>query len=229
MFLRQFFDPASSTFTYLIADRTSGNAAIIDAVINNTDLYVQFIEEFNLTLDYVLDTHTHADHITASGHLRKQLGAKIVTGKQSAASPVDRHVQDGDIVNIGSLALKAIYTPGHTDDSYCFACEDALFTGDTLLIRGTGRTDFQSGDARLQYKMITEKLLTLPNDTKVYPGHDYKVATMSTINEEKMFNPRLQVASAEAYAELMNNLHLPKPKQIETAIPANLHCGLMEN
>lgn len=225
MFLRQFLETDTCTFTYLIADKIGGHAAIIDPVISCVDTYLEFIEEFNLTLEYTLDTHTHADHITGSGLLHEKLGSQIVMGSQSKACCVDKHVSDGDTLSIGTLVIKALHTPGHTDDSYCFACEDALFTGDTLLIRGTGRTDFQSGDARLQYHMITEKLFAYPDETRVYPGHDYKVATMSTIGEEKRFNPRLQVSNEEEYAELMNSLNLPRPKHIDTAIPANLHCG----
>lgn len=225
MFLRQFFETDTCTFTYLIADKVGGEAAIIDPVLKCVDTYIHFINEFDLKLVYTLETHTHADHITGASRLHAELGANIVMGAQSQASCINQYINDSDTLSLGELTITALHTPGHTDDSYSFACEDALFTGDTLLIRGTGRTDFQHGNAKLQYRMITEKLFSYPDNTRVFPGHDYKVATISTIGEEKRFNPRLQVASADEYAAIMDNLNLPRPKHIDEAVPANLQCG----
>ena len=229
MLLRQFLDKESSTFTYIIAADYGCPAAIIDPVLEHVDLYSQFINEYELDLQYCIDTHTHADHITGSGLLAQQHQAKAVVSANSQAQPVDIKLQDQQLLELGSLELKAISTPGHTDCSICLACEDCLFTGDTLLIRGSGRTDFQSGDARQQYHNIKNKLFCYPDATRVYPGHDYKVLTVSTIGEEKRFNPRLLAADADSYAEIMDNLNLARPNKIETAVPANLKCGLVES
>lgn len=229
MLLRQFLDKESSTFTYIIAADYGCPAAIIDPVLEQITVYNQFINEYALELTYCIDTHTHADHITGSGLLAKHHHAKIVVSAASQAQPVDIKLHDQQKLQLGSLELKAISTPGHTDCSMCLACADCLFTGDTLLIRGSGRTDFQSGDARQQYHNIKHKLFCYPDETRVYPAHDYKILTMSTIGEEKRFNPRLQAADADAYAEIMDNLHLDQPKKIAIAVPANLKSGLMEN
>lgn len=228
MLIRQFLDTISSTFTYLVAADYQQQAFIIDPVQSLVPLYNQFIEEFGLTLQYCVETHTHADHITGSGLLAMQHHAQIVMGEQSQANCVDIRVTHGQILACGPLELKALYTPGHTDDSYCYACNDALFTGDTLMIRGTGRADFQSGNPSQQYHSIHDVLFSYPDSTRVYPAHDYKIITMSTIGEEKRFNPRLQVDHVEAYVEIMNHLHLERPKQMDVAIPANLKCGLVE-
>ena len=230
MIFRQLFDHETWTYTYLMADPVSKEALIIDPVLEQMPLYQQLLDELELGLKYALDTHVHADHITASGLLAEKYGAITVQGKESQASGVGLHVTDGDKISFGSHTLIALSTPGHTDDSYCYYLVSTekrrLFTGDTLLIRGSGRTDFQNGDARLQYDSIFEKLFTLPNETLIYPGHDYRGMTFSTIGEEKRFNPRLQVASREEYVQQMNNLKLAYPRYIDVAVPANLRCGL---
>ena len=226
MIFRQLFDSVSCTYTYLIASRRGGEALIIDSVLEKVDRYIQLLDELDLKLVKAVDTHVHADHITGLGALRDRTRCITVMGEQSGVDVVSQRVSDGDHIDIEGLSLKAIFTPGHTDDSYCFLMGDRVFTGDTLFIRGTGRTDFQQGDARAQYDSIFNKLLTLPSETLVYPGHDYKGDTVSTIGEEKAFNPRLQVASAEEYAEIMDNLNLPNPKQMDVAVPANLRVGL---
>lgn len=228
MLIRQFLDKESSTFTYLVAADYHQNALIIDPVIDRVPLYNQFIEEFGLTLQYCIETHTHADHITGSGLLAMQHRAQIVTGEQSQADGVDLRVRHKQILECEPLEITCLHTPGHTDDSYCYAIGDALFTGDTLFIRGTGRTDFQSGSAYQQYHSITEILFTYPDTTCVFPGHDYKVLNTSTIGEEKQFNPRLQVTCAEDYVAIMNKLNLAPPQKIDVALPANLKCGLLE-
>lgn len=230
MVFRQLFDYTSYTYTYLIGD--AGRAILIDPVLEHVDQYLRLLSELDLTLDSTVETHVHADHVTAAGQLRAATGCTVIQGVKSAASGVDRSVDDGDSIAVGGLQLQVLYTPGHTDDSYCFLLEQAgqkyLFTGDTLFIRGTGRTDFQHGDNQAHYNSIFNKLLTLPEDTLVYPGHDYKGMTVSTIGEEKRHNPRLQVADAAAYGQLMDGLNLPKPKLIDVAVPANLALGLNE-
>ncbi len=228
MLLRQFLDRETCTFTYLIAEDYNKPAALIDPVLEHLELYNQLIEQFQLDLVYSIETHTHADHITASGRLAQTHGCHIVVGQQSQAQSAAIRISDQQTLAIGKLTLTAIYTPGHTDDSYCYLCEGCLFTGDTLLIRGSGRTDFQSGNAIDEYNSITQKLFTLAHDTIVYPAHDYKVLTSSTIGEEKRFNPRLQVKTAKEYAAIMNNLNLTRPKKMDIAVPANLKSGLME-
>ncbi|MGS2724380.1 MBL fold metallo-hydrolase [Porticoccus sp. GXU_MW_L64] len=228
MILRQLFDYSSYTYTYLIGD--GGKAVLIDPVLENIDQYLRLLEQLGLALESTLETHVHADHVTAAGRLREITGCTVIQGEKSAARGIDRVVIDGDVIAVGGLELKVLYTPGHTDDSYCFLLEQGgqnyLFTGDTLFIRGTGRTDFQHGDSQAHYASIFNKLLTLPEDTLVYPGHDYNGMTVSTIGEEKHFNPRLQVADAQAYAEIMDNLNLPNPKLIDIAVPANIALGL---
>lgn len=225
MIFRQLFDHDTWTYTYLLANRTGGEALLIDPVREHVDRYLQLITELDLRLVKAVDTHVHADHVTALGALRDKTDCVTVMGEQSRAECVSMTVRDGDIIDVDGLKLEALYTPGHTDDSYSFRLRDRVFTGDTLLIRGTGRTDFQNGDARSQYDSLFNKLLKLPDDTLVYPGHDYKGWTVSTIGEEKAHNPRLQVANAEAYVELMNGLNLPNPKYMDIAVPANLACG----
>jgi glyoxylase-like metal-dependent hydrolase (beta-lactamase superfamily II)/rhodanese-related sulfurtransferase len=228
MIFRQLFDSVSSTYTYLIASRRGGEALIIDPVLEKVDHYLKLVRELDLKLVKALDTHLHADHITALGALRDHTHCITVMGEQTRADVVAMRVAEGDRISIEGIRLDVLYTPGHTDDSYSYLMGDRVFTGDTLLIRGTGRTDFQNGDPRAQYDSIFNKLLRLPEDTLVFPGHDYKGDTVSTIGEEKGFNPRLQVASADAYADLMNNLHLPNPKMMDVAVPANSHIGLRQ-
>lgn len=222
MIFRQLFDPVSSTYTYLVGDR--GEALLIDPVLERVPTYAQLIRELDLKLVVAIDTHVHADHVTGLGALREQTQCATAMGAETRAECVNRHFREGESLRVGGVSLTAWYTPGHTDNSYSFVLPDRVFTGDTLLIRGTGRTDFQNGDARAQYDSL-QRLLKLRDATRVYPGHDYKGWTVSTIGEEKRFNPRLQVASAEEYVALMRGLKLPNPKLIDIAVPANLSCG----
>jgi sulfur dioxygenase len=226
MIFRQLFDGVSSTYTYLLASRRGGEALIIDPVIEKVDRYIQLLHDLDLRLVKAVDTHLHADHITGLGALRDRTHCITVMGDKSRVDVVSMRVADGDRLQIEGLKLEALYTPGHTDDSFCFHMEDRVFTGDTLLIRGTGRTDFQNGDARAQYESIFGRLLRLPEETLVYPAHDYKGDTVSTIGEERRCNPRLQVKSVDAYVELMSNLKLPNPKMMDVAVPANMKVGL---
>jgi sulfur dioxygenase len=228
MIFRQLFDQASGTYSYLLASRPGGEALIIDPVLEKVDRYLQLVKELDLDLVKAVDTHLHADHITGLGALRDRSRCITVMGERSKADVVSMRLCEGDKLTIEGLALDVIYTPGHTDDSYSFIMPDRVFTGDTLLIRGTGRTDFQNGDPRAQYESIFGRLLKLPDATLVYPAHDYKGDTVSTIGEEKAFNPRLQVRSVEDYVELMNGLKLPNPKMMDVAVPANIKVGLAQ-
>jgi sulfur dioxygenase len=225
MIFRQLFDSVSSTYSYLLASRRGGEALIIDPVLERVDRYLQLVKELDLKLVKAVDTHLHADHITGLGALRDKTQCITVMGEQTKADVVSMRLSDGDKLTIEGLALDVIYTPGHTDDSYSFILPDRVFTGDTLLIRGTGRTDFQNGDPRRQYESIFGRLLKLPDETLIYPAHDYKGETVSTIGEEKAFNPRLQVKSMEDYVEIMNNLKLANPKMMDVAVPANMKVG----
>ncbi|UVC09321.1 MBL fold metallo-hydrolase [Rhizobium sp. TH2] len=229
MLFRQLFDSASGTYTYLIASRPGGEALIIDPVLEKVDRYLQLVRELDLKLVKAVDTHLHADHITGLGALRDQTHCITVMGEQTKADVVAMRVAEGDRVAIEGLSLDVLYTPGHTDDSYSFVMGGRVFTGDTLLIRGTGRTDFQNGDPRAQYDSIFNKLLRLPDDTLLYPAHDYKGDTVSTIGEEKRYNPRLRVKSIDEYVDLMNNLNLPNPKMMDVAVPANMRVGLHQD
>jgi glyoxylase-like metal-dependent hydrolase (beta-lactamase superfamily II)/rhodanese-related sulfurtransferase len=226
MLFRQLFDQTSGTYSYLLASRRGGEALIIDPVLEKVDRYLQLVRELDLKLVKAVDTHMHADHITGLGALRDKTRCTTVMGEQTKADVVSIRLTDGDKLTIEGLALDVLYTPGHTDDSYSFVMPDRVFTGDTLLIRGTGRTDFQNGDARQQYESIFGRLLKLPESTLVYPAHDYKGDTVSTIGEEKTYNPRLQVKSVDEYVELMNNLKLANPKMMDVAVPANMKVGL---
>ena len=221
---RQLFDRVSSTYTYLIA--SGCEACLIDPVLDRVDHYVKLLTELDLALVKAIDTHLHADHITGLGALQARTRCLTVMGEQTAADVVSLRVADGDRIGIGELDLRAIYTPGHTDDSYCFLLNGLVFTGDTLLIRGTGRTDFQNGDAARQYDSLFNRLLRLPDDTRVYPAHHYNGNTVSTIGEEKAFNPRLQVSSVGEYVDLMGGLGLPRPTMMDIAVPANRRMGL---
>src|ERR671910_407036 len=226
MIFRQLFDSGSSTYTYLLASRRGGEALIIDPVLEKVDRYLQLIGELDLKLVKAVDTHLHADHITGLGALRDRTHCITVMGEQSGVDVVSMRVTEGDRLDIEGLSLDVLYTPGHTHDSYSFLLPDRVFTGDTLLIRGTGRTDFQNGSPRAQYESIFGKLLKLPDETLVFPAHDYKGDTVSTIGEEKRFNPRLRVRSVDEYVDIMNNLNLPNPKMMDVAVPANIHVGL---
>src|ERR1700747_422973 len=218
MIFRQLFDSASGTYTYLLASRPGGEALIIDPVIEKVDRYLQLIRELDLKLVKAADTHLHADHITGLGALRDRTHCITVMGEQSQADVVSMRVAEGDRVEVEGVRLDVLYTPGHTDDSYSFLLPDRVFTGDTLLIRGTGRTDFQNGDPRAQYESLFGRLLKLPDETLVYPAHANKGDPVSTIGEERAHNPRLQVRSEEEYVELMNNLCLASPKMMDVAV-----------
>jgi glyoxylase-like metal-dependent hydrolase (beta-lactamase superfamily II)/rhodanese-related sulfurtransferase len=228
MIFRQLFDAVSGTYTYLLASRHGGEALIIDPVLEKVDRYIQLVKELDLKLVKAVDTHLHADHITGLGALRDRTQCVTVMGEQSKVDVVSMRVAEGDKLAIEGLHLDVIYTPGHTDDSYCFRLADRVFTGDTLLIRGTGRTDFQNGDPRAQYDSIFNKLLRLADETLVFPAHDYKGETVSTIGEERACNPRLKVKSVEEYVALMNALNLPNPKMMDVAVPANMRVGLAQ-
>jgi len=229
MIFRQLFDSVSSTYTYLLASRRGAEALIIDPVLDRLEHYLRLLRELDLRLVKAVDTHVHADHVTALGALRDRTRCVTVMGTRSSVGVVSVRVDEGDEIQVEGLALDVLYTPGHTDDSYCFVMEDRVFTGDTLFIRGTGRTDFQNGDPYAAFESLFGKLLKLPDDTLVYPGHDYKGDTVSTIAEERAFNPRLQVDSAEAYAELMASLNLANPAMMDVAVPANQAIGLAQD
>jgi glyoxylase-like metal-dependent hydrolase (beta-lactamase superfamily II)/rhodanese-related sulfurtransferase len=228
MIFRQLFDSVSGTYSYLLASRAGGEALIIDPVLEKVDRYLQLIGDLDLRLVKAVDTHLHADHITGLGALRDRTHCITVMGENTKADVVSMRLADGDKLSIEGLALDVLYTPGHTDDSYSFVMGDRVFTGDTLLIRGTGRTDFQNGDARAQYESLFGKLLRLPEETLVFPAHDYKGDTVSTIGEEKRCNPRLQVKSVDEYVRLMASLNLPNPKMMDVAVPSNMKIGLAQ-
>lgn len=225
MLFRQLFDAESSTYTYLIAARRGGEALLIDPVLEQAQAYLQLVRELDLRLVIAADTHTHADHVTALGALRDATNCRTLMGEHTQAECVSATFRDGETIDVDGVKLRALYTPGHTDESFSFVMDDRVFTGDVLLIRGSGRTDFQNGDARAAYDSIFHKLLKLPDETFVYPAHDYKGWTVSTIGEEKRFNPRLQVRNADEYAALMASLKLPHPRLMDVAVPANLRCG----
>jgi len=226
MIFRQLFDSVSGTYSYLLASRAGGEALILDPVLEKADRYCQLLRELDLRLVKAVDTHLHADHVTGLGELRDRTQCITIMGEQSKADVVSMRVSDGDKVMIEGLSLDVMYTPGHTDDSYSYLMGDRVFTGDTLLIRGTGRTDFQNGSSRAQYESIFNRLMKLPDETYVFPAHDYKGDTVSTIGEERRYNPRLQVRNVDEYIELMANLKLPNPKMMDVAVPANMHVGL---
>jgi sulfur dioxygenase len=228
MIFRQLFDSVSGTYTYLLASRRGGEALIIDPVLEKVERYIQLVNELDLKLVKAVDTHLHADHVTGLGALRDRTQCITVMGESSKVDVVSMRLAEGDKLTIEGVALDVMYTPGHTDDSYSFLMRDRVFTGDTLLIRGTGRTDFQNGDPRAQYDSIFNKLLKLPDETMIFPAHDYKGETVSTVAEERAFNPRLQVKSVDEYADLMGKLNLPNPKMMDVAVPANMRVGLAQ-
>lgn len=225
MIFRQLFDFESSTYTYLLASRKGGEAVIIDPVDAHTAMYLSIIEQLNLKLVYAMDTHTHADHITALGSLREVTSCTTVMGAHSRAECVDLKITENEVINVDGLKLIAMYTPGHTSESFSFVMDDRVFTGDVLLYRGTGRTDFQGGDPRQSWDSIVNKLFRLPDDTLVYAAHDYKGWTSSSVAEEKQYNPRLAGKTESEYVAIMNSLDLPNPKLMDIAVPANLACG----
>lgn len=225
MLLRQLFDLETSTYTYLVADEASGAALVIDPVREKLGRDLELIEELGLTLRYALDTHVHADHVTAAGALRARTGCKIVASVGGAES-ADLHVRDGDRFRLDAIEVEVIGTPGHTDDSVSYKIGDNLFTGDALLVRGCGRTDFQNGSAEQLYDAITRRVFTLPDATRVWPGHDYRGHTVSSVGEEKRFNPRLAGKSRDEFVRIMHALALPRPARIDEAVPANREVGL---
>ena len=225
MLFRQLFDKVSSTFTYLIASAKGREALIIDPVLENVEQYIKLLNELDLKLVKVIDTHIHADHISGIAELRDKTNCVTVMGDKTPADVVAMQVADEETIKIDGLELQAIYTPGHTIESFSFLMNDRVFTGDTLLIRGTGRTDFQNGNAKDAYDSIFNKLLKLPEETILYPAHDYNGKKMSTIGNEKKFNPRLQVNNKNEYVEIMNNLNLPKPKSMDTNVARNIKLG----
>lgn len=224
MLFRQLFDQETSTYTYLIADEATREAALIDPVLEQVERDHRVVEELGLTLTLVLETHIHADHVTGAGRLRELTGARVVASILGAPC-VDQAVKDGELLALGGLRIQVLATPGHTDDSVSFRVGSKLFTGDSLLIRACGRTDFQNGNAGQLYDSITHKLFTLPDETEVYPGHDYAGLMMSTIGEEKRHNPRLAGKSREGFIEFMDNRKLAPPKKLDVAVPANRACG----
>lgn len=228
MLFRQLFDHESYTYTYLLAQDYGCEAILIDPVLERVDHYMRLLDEMHLKLAKVIDTHVHADHITAAAELRDRTRCITVMGEESSVDSVSQRISDGEIVAIEGVSLTALHTPGHTDDSYCFLMNDRVFTGDTLLIRGTGRTDFQSGSASDEHSSIINKLMTLPDDTLVYPGHDYKGDTVSTIGEERCHNPRLNIGDKAAFVELMENLGLDNPRMMDVAVPANQKVAMAQ-
>ena len=222
MIFNQFFDEISSTYTYLISSGKGREALIIDPVLENTNDYILFLKNLDLKLVKVIDTHIHADHVSGLKELRKQTDCAILMGEKSPSEVVTIKVKDNEKIKIEDIELTSMYTPGHTDCSYSFFMKDRIFTGDTLLINGTGRTDFQNGNSIDQYHSLFNRVLKLPEKTLVYPAHDYKGKKVSTIGQQKHTNPRLQVKSSNEYVELMNSLNLPNPKMMDIAVPANI-------
>ena len=225
MIFKQLFDKTSSTYTYLIASAKGREALVIDPVLENVDIYIRLLKEFDLKLVKVIDTHIHADHITGASKLNKETNCTTIMGEHTLADAVEIKVKHDEIIKLDNLQIKAIYTPGHTSDSYSFLMNNYLFSGDTLLINGTGRTDFQNGNSRDAYESIFNKLLILPEETFLYPAHDYNGKKVSSIGNERKFNPRLQVKNVEDYIEIMENLKMPKPKLIDINISRNIKLG----
>ena len=230
LIFRQLFDKASSTYTYVLGDAAAGAAAIIDPVLENADRDAKLVQELGLELKYALETHVHADHVTGSGALRDRLGARTVVSARAGAECADVHADDGDRLELGAHTIDVLATPGHTAGclTYVVRAGDQVlaFTGDALLVRGCGRTDFQQGDARTLFGSVRGKIFELPNDALIYPGHDYRGHTVTTVGEEKRFNPRLNLGvSEDAFVDIMDALHLADPRLMDVAVPANLACG----
>ena len=229
MIFRQLFDPETSTYTFLLADSATSQALLIDPVLEQLDRDCSLLSELGLTLCLTLETHLHADHVTASGRLREKLGSQVAVGAKAGVTNADRQLVDGDLIELGSLRLEVRSTPGHTDGCLTFVCheEHAAFTGDALLIRGCGRTDFQQGDPKVLFHSVRERILSLPEETFLYPGHDYKGRTVTTVAEEKRFNPRLGLErTLEEFNQIMSELDLAYPRQLDRAVPANRLSGL---
>ncbi len=225
MIFKQVFDKKSSTYTYLIASSIGREALIIDPVLENVEEYIKLLTELDLNLVKVIDTHIHADHITGASKLKEKTKCTTIMGNHTPTDAVEIKVKDSEIIKLDKLEIKALYTPGHTSDSFSFLLNNYLFSGDTLLINGTGRTDFQNGNSKDAYDSIFNKLLKLPDHTLLYPAHDYNGQKVSTIGKEKKFNPRLQVNNVDEYVEIMKNLNLKKPHQIDSNIANNLKLG----
>ena len=225
MVFKQVFDQKSSTYTYLIASAKGREALIIDPVLDNVAKYIKLLKELDLKLVKVIDTHIHADHVTGASKLKDITNCSTIMGDHTPAETVEIKIKDEEYINLDNLRIKAMYTPGHTSDSYSFLMDNYLFSGDTLLINGTGRTDFQNGNAKDAYNSIFNKLLKLPEETLLYPAHDYKGEKVSTIGKEKKHNPRLQVKSVDEYVEIMNNLNLKKPTEIDFNVSKNINLG----
>ena len=225
MIFKQEFDTKTSTYTYIIASAKGREAVIIDPVLENVEDYINILKELDLKLVKVIDTHIHADHITGASKLKQVTNCTTIMGEHTPADTVEIKVKDSEIIDIDNLKIRSMYTPGHTSDSYSFLLDNYLFTGDTLLINGTGRTDFQNGSSKDAYNSLFNNLLKLPEETLVYPGHDYNGKFSSTIGNEKKFNPRLQVKSVDEYVNIMSKLNLAKPKMIETNVSRNIKLG----
>ena len=225
MLFHQLFDKNSSTYTYLIASAKGREALIIDPVLENIEQYIKLLNELDLKLVKVIDTHIHADHITAASKLKNKTNCTTIMGEHTPSDAVEIKVKDNEIIYVDKLEIKVIYTPGHTKDSYSFLMDDYLFSGDTLLINGTGRTDFQGGNSEDSYNSIFNRLLKLPEETLLYPAHDYNNQKVSTIGKEKKFNPRLQVNGINEYIDIMNNLNLSKPKLMDINVVSNIKLG----
>jgi glyoxylase-like metal-dependent hydrolase (beta-lactamase superfamily II) len=225
MIFKQVFDTKTSTYTYLIASAKGREAVIIDPVLENVDDYIGLLKEFDLKLVKVIDTHIHADHVTGASKLKQATSCTTIMGEHTPADTVEIKVKDDEIIDIDNLKIRSIYTPGHTSDSYSFLLDNFLFTGDTLLINGTGRTDFQNGSSKDAYNSLFNNLLKLPEETLVYPGHDYNGKCSSTIGNEKKFNPRLQVKNVDEYIDIMSKLNLAKPKLIDINVSRNIKLG----
>jgi glyoxylase-like metal-dependent hydrolase (beta-lactamase superfamily II) len=225
MIFKQVFDTKTSTYTYLIASAKGREAVIIDPVLENVDEYIQLLKELDLKLVKVIDTHIHADHVTGATKLKQATNCTTLMGEHTPADAVEIKVKDNELIKIDGLKIKSLYTPGHTSDSYSFLLDNYLFSGDTLLINGTGRTDFQNGSSKDAYNSLFNNILKLPEETLVYPGHDYNGKFSSTIGNEKKFNPRLQVKSVDEYVEIMSNLNLSKPEMMDSNVAKNIQLG----
>ena len=225
MIFKQVFDQKSSTYTYIIASAKGREALIIDPVLENVEDYIKILNQLNLKLVKVIDTHIHADHVTGAGKLRDKTKCVTIMGEHTPTDAVEVKVKDDEIIQLDKFKIRALYTPGHTSDSFCFLMNNYLFSGDTLLINGTGRTDFQNGSSKDAYNSIFNRLLKLPDETLLYPAHDYKGETVSTIGKEKRSNPRLQVRNVDEYIDIMNNLNLRKPEKIDFNVECNLKLG----